>query len=102
MANADVTCGQAVSPDDDCCGSDGLCDQPATWVHRGSGAMLCDLHEGNARQYSHGGQWRVDKLEVSYPEGWEQLPPAAAEAAPVLEAVQFNGDSPLGAFEVDD
>lgn len=99
MTDLTPTCGQHVSPDDDCCGPDGVCSQPAMWVHPATGAMLCELHEANARQYSHSDQWRVGRLDVSYPAGWERLPPVA-EPPPVLEVVRFDGDGSSGGFEV--
>jgi len=86
-----VECVQLVSPDDDCCASPDPCGMPATWVHRFSGAALCDLHEQNAREFSSGGEWRVGEVNLSYPDGWESIAPAVAQdAAPAFEVVRFD------------
>lgn len=89
MSGGALTCAQAVSAEDDCCGADDVCGQAATWVHAGSGLTMCDLHERNAGQWASGGQWRIGRLEVSYPDGWERLPEPEAEP-PKLEIVRFD------------
>lgn len=91
VSETTALCVQLVSPDDDCCGAPSPCGQPASWVHRGSGSMMCDLHEGNAREYASDGSWVVGRLPVSYPDGWERLAPApATEAPPALEVVRLD------------
>ena len=99
MTEAALACAQAVSPDDDCCGPDGTCNQPATWVHPATGLLLCDLHEGNARQWASGGTWRVGRLDVSYPDGWERLPEPEVES-PALEVVRFDRDGSGPTIEI--
>lgn len=92
MTEAEQTCSQAVLPDDDCCAGHEVCGLPASWVHRLSGAMLCDLHESNARKY-HGdrGHWGVGKLLISYPDGWERLDGGERdEASAGLEIVRLD------------
>ncbi len=90
MSDAAATCGQLVTPEDDCCGPQKPCGAAADWVHRGSGAMLCDLHEQNARRYAAAGTWAVGLITVSYPDGWEPIVPAAPAGPPTLEVVRFD------------
>jgi hypothetical protein len=91
MNESTAVCGQTVFPDDDCCSGQVACGDTATWIHRPSGVMLCDLHEGNARKYAGTiGRWTVGEVEVPYPAGWERLDSTSTAAAPALEVVRFD------------
>lgn len=90
MSEAGKTCEQTVLPDDDCCAAEEICGQPGAWIHRPTGAVLCELHEQNARRYvPDSGRWGVGRLLVTYPEGWEPLTTVTA-APPALEVVHFE------------
>ena len=89
-------CGQLeLVSDGDCCNgqTERTCGEPATWVHRPSGAALCEHHEKNARMFGGAelGHWTVGRTTVPYPDGWEREDATtAAEQTGGLEIVTFE------------